>query len=168
MIVQSFSPEYLVSLVKKGERAPRRRQHQNIHVDYEDPCQRFFNAVGVDSYIRPHRHSLDPKDETLIAVMGVFALITFDDEGLIQAVVKFGSEKFAASLDVGVGVNISPDTWHTVVALVDGSVLLELKAGPFNPDAAKEAAPWAPEEQTAAGLDYHSMLMEQVISRSSW
>jgi cupin fold WbuC family metalloprotein len=120
------------------------RQHLNIHQSYDDPCQRLFNAIGIDSYIRPHRHSLDPKTESLFAIRGLFALVLFDQHGTPREVIRFGSE--AAGAMVASGVELSPGDWHTVVALSEGALLLELKAGPFNPDAAKELAPWAPQE----------------------
>lgn len=154
MTVLRFSPDYVAALVSDAAKSPRLRQHRNIHTSYEDPCQRFLNAIGVDSYIRPHRHSLDPKAETLVAVRGLFALVTFDDGGGILEIIRFGTEKYGAPTGLNVGVELPPGTWHTIIALEPDSVLLELKAGPFDPNAAKEPAPWAPEEQTPVGRAY--------------
>ena len=151
MTVKVFSVDYLDSLVEEASQSRRARQHRNIHERYDDPCQRFMNAIGVDSYIRPHRHSLDPKAETLIAVRGQFALVTFDDAGAVLNIVRFGT---GTETKVPVGADLPPGTWHTIIALVAGSILLELKAGPFDPNAAKEPAPWAPEEGTLEGMDY--------------
>jgi len=162
MTVQRFTPDYLASLVNEAERSPRSRQHRNIHTSYEDPCQRFMNAIGMNSYIRPHRHALDPKAETLVAVRGLFALVIFDDSGDIQEVIRFGTERHARSGDLSVGVDLTPGIWHTIVALQPGSILLELKAGPFNPNAAKEPAPWAPEEGTEAGVRYLQVLRGRI------
>jgi cupin fold WbuC family metalloprotein len=160
MTVKVFSADYLDSLVAEASQSPRARQHRNIHERYDDPCQRFLNAIGTDSYIRPHRHSLDPKAETLIAVRGQFALITFDDAGAITNIVRFGTEKADSALPVG--ADLPPGTWHTIIALVAGAILLELKAGPFNPNAAKEPAPWAPEEGTPEGRAYLQRLRELI------
>lgn len=159
MTVKVFSVDYLDSLVEEASRSSRARQHRNIHECYDDPCQRFMNAIGMDSYIRPHRHSLDPKAETLIAVRGQFALITFDDAGVVLNIVRFGTE---TDETVPVGADLPPGTWHTSIALVYGAVLLELKAGPFNPNGAKEPAPWAPEERTSDGRDYLQRLREMI------
>jgi hypothetical protein len=63
----------------------------------------------------------------------------------------FGTQLFG---DISPGVELSPRTWHTVVALNEQSVLLEIKAGPFDPKAAKEFAPWAPEEATDLAQHY--------------
>lgn len=141
------------------------RQHLNIHQEYEDPCQRFFNAIEKDCYIRPHRHSLDPKAEDLIAIKGMFALISFGEFGKIERVVKFGTEKFVDEAEaIAIGVELSAGTWHTVLALTDEAILLELKAGPFDPGAAKEPAPWAPEEGSAEAVAYLRRLQHSVQS----
>ena len=50
-----FSTDYLDGLTAKAQVNPRKRQHQNIHESYEDPCQRLFNAIEPGN-IRPHRH----------------------------------------------------------------------------------------------------------------
>ncbi|MEX2231676.1 MAG: WbuC family cupin fold metalloprotein [Cyclobacteriaceae bacterium] len=164
MTILRISSEYLTSLIEEASRSARARQHRNIHTSYEDPCQRFLNAIGTDSYIRPHRHGLDPKSETLIAVRGRFALITFDEVGEILEVIQFCTERYAADSEIAAGLDLSPGIWHTIVALVPDSILLELKAGPFNQNAAKELAPWAPEEQTPEGAEYLARLRAYVNS----
>lgn len=97
MTIKCFSPAFLGTLNEEAAQSPRSRQHRNIHQNHEDPCQRFLNAIGMDSYIRPHRHALDPKTETLVAVRGMFALVTFEDDGVVQEVIRFGTEKYAES-----------------------------------------------------------------------
>jgi cupin fold WbuC family metalloprotein len=146
MSVTVFFTDHLNALSCEAKQSVRARQHHNIHETYEESCQRLFNAIQVNSYIRPHRHSLDPKTETLIAVRGVFALITFYDDGCVEKIVRFGTEKYQNDKSNSVGVELQPGTWHTILALVSDSILFELKAGPFNPQAAKEFALWAPEE----------------------
>lgn len=163
MTIQCFSDDYLASLIDEASNSPRARQHRNIHTSYDDPCQRFMNAIGMESYIRPHRHSIDPKAETLIAVRGKFALFIFDDEGAVQEIIRFGTERYADSSALSVGVDLAPGVWHTIVALQPGSVLLELKAGPFNSNAAKEPAPWAPAEQTSEGANYLHYLRSRLL-----
>lgn len=139
------------------------RQHLNIHRDYEEPCQRFLNAIGIDSYIRPHRHALDPKAETIFAVRGLFALLVFDDEGAITRIEKFGTE----GLCDNAGVELAAATWHTILALTPGAVALELKAGPFQPSAAKEPASWAPEEGSRDAAGYLQFLIDAVERHSN-
>jgi cupin fold WbuC family metalloprotein len=54
MTIKVFSVEGLDLLVTQAKNSPRLRQHKNIHLDYADPCQRLFNSIEPDSYIRPH------------------------------------------------------------------------------------------------------------------
>lgn len=150
-----FSDGYLNSLISEAELSPRLRKHRNIHSSYNDTCQRFMNAICVGSYIHPHRHRLDPKDECLIAVKGLFSAIVFTHSGRVAEIKIFGTEKYG---NVSVGIEFGAETWHTVLALEKKSVLLEVKAGPFDPNQAKELAPWAPTENGINVSAYYGML----------
>lgn len=119
-----------------------------MHCLYTDKCQKLFNAIKENSYIRPHRHSLDPKEECLIAIKGLFELIIFTDQGIIESITFLWSEKYSEKLSIASGLELPAWVWHTVISLEDDSALFEIKGGPFNPSLAKEFAPWAPEEGT--------------------
>ena len=101
--------------------------------------------------MRPHRHHLVPKDETLIAAQGLLGVLVFDDAGQVVQQLKLGTERHAAP-GVGPVVDMPAGTWHTVLALTPDAVLLEGKAGPFDPQGPREFADWAPEEGTAEAL----------------
>ncbi len=151
-----FSADYLNKLTGNARSNPRKRQHLNIHESYRNPCQRLFNAIEPASYIRPHRHATVPRDEFLIAVRGLMALVTFDEWGRVNGIISFGSDKHGE--DMTVGAEVPANTWHTVIALKTGCVLLEVKAGPFYPNQPKDLAPWAPEEGSPAALSYLNQL----------
>ncbi|WP_215390202.1 WbuC family cupin fold metalloprotein [Polynucleobacter sp. MWH-UH25E] len=157
--------EFLDNLSLFAFNSPRGRKNFNLHLDYTEPCQRLFNAIGVDSYIPPHRHLQDQKDETLIAVKGLFALIVFDEAGEIKRISKFGTEKFLTQGIANVGVELTPVVWHTVLALVEDSILLEVKSGPFIASAAKEMAPWAPPEDSSEAAHYFNNLKKLVTTK---
>jgi cupin fold WbuC family metalloprotein len=152
-----FDADYLSELTAEAKESIRRRQHRNIHQSYADPCQRLFNAIELGSYIRPHRHAADPRDELLIAVRGSMALVTFDEQGIVTRVVRFAADRNSDGL--AVGAEVSANTWHTVIALEHGCVLLEVKAGPFDPDQSKDLASWAPDEASLAALPYLNQLI---------
>jgi cupin fold WbuC family metalloprotein len=60
-------------------------------------------------------------------------------------------------------VELTPSTLHTVLALVPDCVLLEIKAGLFDPKQPKDLAPWAPvEADKTAVRDYQVCLFQQV------
>ena len=161
-VMKVFGTEYLNKLISEAQGTPRKRQHQNIHESYDEPCQRLFNAIEPDSYIRPHRHATDPRDELLIVVRGLMALVTFDEQGMVSNVVRFSADRNDEGF--AVAVEVPGTTWHTVIALKPGSVLLEVKAGPFDPNQPKDLAPWAPEEGTSEASDYLNKLIEEVGS----
>lgn len=158
MAVKVFSLEYLNRLVTEAKNSSRLRQHCNIHLDYTDPCQRLFNAIEPDSYIRPHYHGI----ETLFAIRGLMALIVFNNDGAIEQVQRFGIGSSIRSLDIAAGTEIPSHKWHTVVSLESGSVLLEIKAGPFDPTMPKSLAPWAPGEGTSDGANYLKQLINKI------
>lgn len=160
MNVRMISVDVVDRLRADSQASPRGRQHMNLHKDHAEPVQRLLNAIQTSSYIRPHRHSLDPKTESLFVLSGRFVLFVFDDNGQVTQMVRLSSEKYAGSEHGCLGVELTPGTWHTVLALEPDSVLLELKAGPFDPDGAKEYAPWAPAENTEEGRTYFSRLLD--------
>lgn len=92
----------------------------------------------------------------LVAVRGLMALIAFDDEGQVTKVVRLGTEQFGA--EACASVEIPPAVWHTVIAFEPGCVLLEIKAGPFDPGQPKDLAPWAPEEDSIDAPHYLAVL----------
>jgi cupin fold WbuC family metalloprotein len=155
-----FDVQYLDDLSNKASISPRLRQHCNVHQSYQDECQRLFNAIEPGSYIRPHRHASDPREELLIAVRGAMALVNFDNQGVVTNVLRFGNDRHGGRL--ALGAEVSPSSWHTVIALEKGSVLLEVKAGPFDPNQPKDLAPWAPEEGSATASAYLRRLIERV------
>ena len=153
-----FGIGYLNELTGQARLNQRLRQHRNIHENFQDACQRLFNALEPGTYIRPHRHACDPRDGLLIAVRGLMALVTFDEQGCVTGILRFGSEKYGH--DIAVGAEVPANTWHTVIALEQGSILLEVKAGPFDPNLPKDLAPWAPDEGSPAVESYLSRLIE--------
>lgn len=148
-----FLPVTMIDdLIADATANPRRRQHRNIHSSYADPSQRFFNALCRDSYIAPHRHSGTSDEETLIAIRGSFLAVLFEDDGSIAQVDRCGEG------DQNVGAVIPTGHWHTIVPLSETAVIFEVKAGPFDPQRAKEFASWAPAENDPAASDYRMHL----------
>ena len=78
-------------------------------------------------------------------------------------VLRFSTEKHGD--EMAVGAEVSSGTWHTVIALEPVCVLLEVKAGPFDPNQPKDLAPWAPKEDSAAARDYYDRMVELIAKR---
>lgn len=162
MSIKVFSLDDLDVLSNEAVRSPRRRQHRNIHIDYAEPCQRLFNAIEPGSYLRPHRHGAGQGPETMIAIRGLMHLVVFDDDGGIAETQMFGAGHDTGRHHLSVGVETPPGLWHTVVSMEPGSILLEIKAGPFDPLAPKFPAPWAPEEGSPEADEYLKALVARL------
>ena len=140
--MKHITTRVLTTLSAEAQATPRRRKNFNLHEGPEAAVQRFCNAIEPDSYIRPHRHPEANKWELLVALRGSTTLLTFDGEGRVAERVEL-----QAGGDV-MAVELAPGTWHTLVGRAPGSVLLEIKEGPYIPAAANDFATWAPEEGT--------------------
>lgn len=162
-----FDQLYFDNLSKRAKANSRLRQHSNIHESYQDLCQRMVNALEPNSYIPPHRHFTIPKNELMVALRGKMALVIFDASGAVTEVLKLGCD--LASGESAAAVELEPDTWHTVVAFESGCILLEVKAGPFDPSQPKDIASWAPEEGTPQARAYLQKLTTTISdSVSVW
>jgi cupin fold WbuC family metalloprotein len=138
--MKSITTGLLDSLSARAAASPRRRMNHNLHDQLTDPVQRLLNAIEPGTYIRPHRHSEPPTWEVFVIVRGSAVFLTFDDEGVVQE-----RRKLAAG-GPDIGIEITADTWHTIVPLEPGSVFLEVKQGPYVPPQPRNAASWAPAE----------------------
>jgi cupin fold WbuC family metalloprotein len=83
-------------------------------------------------------------EEVLNAIRGLMVLTTFDDQSTVTSILRFRSEKHGSNL--AVSAEVASSTWHTVVALEPGCLLLGVKAGPIDLNQPKDLAPWAPGE----------------------
>ena len=138
----------LDSLSAEAACSPRRRKNLNVHPVLEDPIQRLFNAMEPGTYFRPHRHARDHGWELMIAVRGAFAVLCFDEDGRVLA---------RADLRAGDGdcaVEIPAHAWHGVVSLVPGTIMVEVKPGPYQPVENQDFAAWAPSEGDPHALDW--------------
>lgn len=129
--------------------SPRLRKNLNIHTRLDAPVQRLFNAMEPGTYIRPHRHARENGWELMLVIQGSFAVLFFDDRGQV-------TEKYILSQHDGLlAVEVPASVWHTVVSLERGTVMFEVKEGPYTPVTDKDFADWAPQE---GGPDASSML----------
>jgi cupin fold WbuC family metalloprotein len=102
------------------------------------------------TYVRPHRHRID-KWELLSVVQGRFDVLTFTPDGAVKSRIVLGSK--GASV-----VEIPGGDWHSVVFHAPAAVVLEVKAGPYDPLLDKEFASWAPPEDDPAAALFVSWL----------
>lgn len=50
------------------------------------------------------------------------------------------------------GLEIPSNTWHSIIALESGTVIFEIKKGPYQPLPSEDLASWAPQTSDAEGI----------------
>jgi cupin fold WbuC family metalloprotein len=149
---------FLNTLSDEARQAPRKRKNYNFHSTLDDPINRMLNAVEPDTYAPPHKHENPDKREVFIILRGSVVAFFFDDEGNITDKILLNKEK-------GVyGVEVPPGKWHSVMSLESGSVLYEIKDGPYNVQNDKIIAPWAPIEGSNDVSKYMDFLKKEIVN----
>ena len=111
------------NVIEQAKQSPRLRKNYNFHGSLDDICHRFLNALEIGTKVPVHHHVT--KDESFVLLKGRVRVNTYNDNGeIIESVVLSHEEG-------RYGVDIPKDTWHNVECLESGSVIFEVKEGPF-------------------------------------
>ena len=117
--------ELLDSITQKAKENPRLRMNHNLHDSLDSKVQRLFNALEPGTVLPIHRHQ--NTDETYILIRGKIEVIFHDDD-------KNVIDRFIMCQEEGnFGVHIPKGTWHTIEIMESGSVIFEVKEGPYQP-----------------------------------
>jgi cupin fold WbuC family metalloprotein len=155
------SPDIIASKISDARANPRQREILALHRSESEPLQRMINALEPGSYIRPHRHHDPSKAECIVLLTGVLGFVTFHSDGMLDIDNCFLLHRTKGMLAVDVRENL----WHTFFALERGTSVFEVKAGPFDARRDKQAAPWAPAEDSPDAPSYLASLEEIFRSR---
>ena len=92
----------------------------------EDTSQRMLNAIEPGSEVPIHRHQ--KTSETVVCLRGRLVEEYYDDlERICTEAIELSSNGPVLALNIPAG------QWHTVRALEPGTVILEVKDGPYEP-----------------------------------
>lgn len=115
----------LDEVTAKAKESPRLRMNYNLHDSLESKVQRLFNAMEPGTIVPIQRHR--NTDETMILVRGSMRVFFHDVLGNVINSVLMSREN-------GVfGVHIPKGQWHSVEVLESGTVMFEVKEGPYVP-----------------------------------
>lgn len=134
----------LSTLSTQAAAAPRLRAHHNLHPELNDSVQRLCIAMEPGTYVRPHRHSEPASWEILLVLSGAVTLLLFDDNGQVTERIELSACGETSA------VEIPAHAWHAVASTQPGTVVFEVKQGPYMPIAEINYAPWSPAEGEAA------------------
>lgn len=151
-----ITDELLKDVSNRAKASERKRANHNLHKSSEDSVQRFLNAIEPDTYVRPHKHENPGKTEILIILRGRALILELDENGRIHDHIILDPSSGNR------GVEIPPDTWHSFMSLQKGTVLYEIKAGPFVKETDKVFAEWSPEEGTQEAHEFNKKIIRQL------
>jgi len=114
------TPELLSEVSTKAKKSPRQRMNHNFHDDLADPINRMLNAFEPGTYVQPHKHEDPGKREVFILLKGSLLVVFFNNNGNPTEFILLDRDKG------NYAVEIAPGTWHTIIALENGSVVYEV------------------------------------------
>ena len=111
---------------EQAKASPRLRMNLDLRNSGEDLSQRMLNAIEPGSPLPIHRHQ--NSSETVVCLRGRLVEEFYDE------LERTCTESIELSPNgPTVAVNIPAGQWHTARALESGTVIMEVKDGPYEP-----------------------------------
>lgn len=113
----------LDQVTAQSAQSPRLRMNYNFHKSLDAKAQRLLNALEPGTILPVHRHQQTA--ETYIVLRGSLRVLFYSEtKELIESEVLDGKEgKY--------GVDIPAGQYHTLEVLEHGTVIFEVKEGPY-------------------------------------
>ena len=119
-----ISNQIIDNLIAEAKASPRLRKNYNLHASTSDSVQRMFNAMEPGTIVPIHCHK--SVNETMILLRGKMKVIEYDE--------NYSPTSTILDINSGnIGVHIKSCVWHTVEVLEEGTVVFEVKEGPYQP-----------------------------------
>lgn len=117
--------QMLDQVTDQAKESPRKRTNFNLHDSLEAKAQRLLNALEPGTELLIHRHTLTA--ETYILLRGKIRVFFYNDK-------KEVTNTFDLDPDQGkYGIHIPAGQWHTLEVHESGTVIFEVKDGPYQP-----------------------------------
>ncbi len=121
----------LDGLTEQAKASPRLRMNLDLRNSPEDGSQRMLNAIEPGSPLSIHRHR--KSSETVVCLRGRLVEEFYDDlEMICTESIELSPNGPVVALNIPIG------QWHTARALESGTVILEMKDGPYEPTGAED------------------------------
>ena len=123
--MQRIDTNLLNGVTAQAKESPRLRMNYNFHGSLEAKAQRLLNALEPGTVLPVHRHPHTA--ETYLLLRGKIRVMFYNEA-------KEETESTVLDPLTGdYGVHIPAGQWHTLEVLESGSVLFEVKDGPYTP-----------------------------------
>lgn len=121
-----ISQAVLDNLTAQAKVNQRLRMNMDLRNADNDSSQRMLNAIEPGSELPIHRHQ--KTSETVVCLRGRLVWEYYDEqERICTETIELSPNGPVVALNIPAG------QWHTVHALESGSVILEMKNGPYKP-----------------------------------
>lgn len=113
----------LDALTARAKESPRLRMNLDLRNSPADGSQRMLNAIEPGTVLPIHRHPTT--SETVVCLRGHFQEYFYDADGRLTETIDLRPG--------GILLNIPAGQWHNLESFESGTVLLEVKDGPYAP-----------------------------------
>jgi cupin fold WbuC family metalloprotein len=122
MLIDNNLLDLVTGQAKESERL---RMNYNLHESLDAKAQRLLNALEPGTILPIHRHTHTA--ETYIVLRGSIKVLFYDiNKNLVN--------QYLVNPEEGVyGVHIPAGQWHTLEVKESGTVIFEVKDGPYAP-----------------------------------
>ena len=125
-MTEKITQALMDSLTDQAKASPRLRMNLDLRNSTEDKSQRMLNAIEPGSLLPIHRHQ--KTSETVVCLRGRLVEEFYDE------LERTCTDSIELSPNGPiVAVNIPAGQWHTVHSLESGTVIIEMKDGPYEP-----------------------------------
>ena len=115
----------LDEVTQQAKDNPRLRMNYNFHESLDAKAQRLLNALEPGTLLPIHRHPHTA--ETYLLLRGKVKVMYYNER-------KEVTDSMVLNPVTGIyGVHIPRNQWHTLEVLESGSVIFEVKDGPYTP-----------------------------------
>jgi cupin fold WbuC family metalloprotein len=120
-----INDQLLNTVTGQAKASSRLRMNFNLHDSLDAKAQRLLNALEPGTVLPVHRHR--ETAETYVVLRGSIRVIFYNDAKLLTA-------EFLIDPKVKeYGIHIPAGQWHTLEVLESGTVIFEVKDGPYAP-----------------------------------
>jgi cupin fold WbuC family metalloprotein len=117
--------ELIDSVTELAKKNPRLRMNHNLHQSLDAKVQCLLNALEPGTKLPIHRHQHTA--ETYILIRGSLNVLFYNESRDLLEKQELNPTKGKF------GIDIEPGQWHTTEVLESGTVILEIKEGPYAP-----------------------------------
>ena len=120
-----INEDLLNGVTQQAKESPRLRMNHNLHDSLEAKAQRLLNALEPGTVLPVHRHPNTA--ETYILLRGKIKVMFYNDRKEMTESILLDP------MAGGYGVHIPANQWHTLEVMESGTVIFEVKDGPYMP-----------------------------------